>query len=190
MNILAIIPARSGSKGVKNKNSRELAGRPLIEYAIRAARQAAGISRLIISTDDQGIADIAAALNVKLEIRNAMHENDRLATGYLPPAEFERVADAFFANPAVSVRGWERAVDAQKRIVKEMEAVLGRNKDGDILFVGHGAVGTLLFCHYSKLTIDRSHDQTGSGNYFSLLLDGRRVLHPWRKMEEPPMSLP
>lgn len=130
---------------------------------------------------------IAEALNVELEIRDAMHENDRSATGYLPAGEFEQLADAFFSEPAKSIRGWERAIDAQRRIVNEVEDVLSRDAVGDVLFVGHGAVGTLLFCHYSKLKISRSHDQAeGGGNYFSLLKERRRVLHPWRRMEEAP----
>ena len=48
---------------------------------------------------------------------DGLGENDRSSTGYLPKAEFEAVADAFFARPEESVRGWERAVDAQRRIV-------------------------------------------------------------------------
>ncbi|WP_306235158.1 hypothetical protein [Bradyrhizobium sp. Bra64] len=43
--------------------------------------------------------------------------------------------------------------------MREAEAVLARNRPGDILFVGHGAVGTLLFCHFSGHPIDRVHDQ-------------------------------
>ena len=102
---------------------------------------------------------IAAQLGLMIEIREAMHENDRSATGFLKPVEFEVVADQFFAEPHLSVRGWERAVDAQARIVREAEAVLARNRPGDVLFVGHGAVGTLLFCHFSGHPIDRVHDQ-------------------------------
>lgn len=128
---------------------------------------------------------IAGELNTEIEVCEAMHENDRSATGFLPPDEFERLADRFFAHPTVSVRGWERAVDAQDRIVREVERVLSREVDGDILFVGHGAVGTLLLCHYCGLAIDRAHDQpAGGGNYFAMLRDGRRVLHRWRRMEE------
>ena len=120
-----------------------------------------------------------------IEIREAMHENDRSATGFLKPAEFEEVADQFFAQPHLSVRGWERAVDAQARIVRETEAVLARNRPGDVLFVGHGAVGTLLFCHQAGHPIDRVHDQAaGGGNCFAFTREGRRVLHGWRKMEE------
>ena len=66
MDILAIIPARSGSKGVKGKNLRPLAGKPLIEYAIRAAQKSAGISKLIVTTDDEDIAKIADTLGVDI----------------------------------------------------------------------------------------------------------------------------
>ena len=128
---------------------------------------------------------IAGQLKVTVEVRDAMHENDRSTTGFLAPDEFETVADQFFAHPLVSIRGWERAIDAQLRIVREVERVLARNRSGDVLFVGHGAVGTLLFCHYSGLAIDRTHDQpAGGGHCFTLVKDGRRVLHPWRRMED------
>jgi broad specificity phosphatase PhoE len=130
---------------------------------------------------------IAAALNVTVETREAMHENDRSATGFLASDEFETVADQFFAQPFISIRGWERAIDAQLRIVREVELVLARNRSGNVLFVGHGAVGTLLLCHYSGVAIDRAHDQpAGGGHYFAFLKDERRVLHPWRRMEDPP----
>ena len=128
---------------------------------------------------------IGGELDITVEVREAMHENDRSATGFLPPDEFESVADQFFAHPTVSIRGWERAVDAQVRIVREVENVLTRDVDADLLFVGHGAVGTLLLCHYAGMAIDRAHDQpAGGGNYFALFKEGRRVIHRWRPMEE------
>ena len=130
---------------------------------------------------------IAAVLGLNLEVRAAMHENDRTATGFLPAGEFEAVANAFFARPSVSVRGWESAAEAQARIVREVETVLERNLAGDMLVVGHGAVGTLLFCHYANLAISRVHDQPpGGGHFFTFLKEPRRVLHPWRRMEELP----
>ncbi|MCS3726936.1 histidine phosphatase family protein [Bradyrhizobium betae] len=130
---------------------------------------------------------IAGALGIMIEIREAMHENDRSATGFLKPVEFEQVADRFFAQPHLSVRGWERAVDAQARIVREAEAVLARNRPGDVLFVGHGAVGTLLFCHVAGYPIDRVHDQpAGGGHCFALVRQDRRILHAWCRMEEIP----
>jgi YrbI family 3-deoxy-D-manno-octulosonate 8-phosphate phosphatase len=57
--ILAIIPARGGSKGIPRKNIRLFAGYPLIAYSIAAALQAETVSRVIVSTDDEEIAEIA-----------------------------------------------------------------------------------------------------------------------------------
>jgi broad specificity phosphatase PhoE len=151
----------------------------------------AGTTAVVSSGERKAIetaSPIAAALGVDVEIREAMHENDRSATGFLPPAEFEATADAFFAQPLVSIRGWERAIDAQARIVREAETVLAREAAGDVLFVGHGAAGTLLFCHVAGLEISRAHDQTGGGggNYFTFARADRRILHPWRPMEAAP----
>lgn len=57
--VYAIIPARSGSKGVKNKNIRLLNGYPLIAYTIAAAKLSHKIDRVIVSTDSREYADIA-----------------------------------------------------------------------------------------------------------------------------------
>jgi len=59
MNIYAIIPARGGSKGVPGKNLRLLAGYPLIAYSIAAAKLSDRISRAIVSTDSQEIAEVS-----------------------------------------------------------------------------------------------------------------------------------
>jgi len=58
-NVVAIIPARSGSKGVKDKNIKLLAGFPLIAYSISAARLADNVDRVIVSTDSELYANIA-----------------------------------------------------------------------------------------------------------------------------------
>jgi CMP-N,N'-diacetyllegionaminic acid synthase len=50
MEVLALIPARGGSKGIPRKNIKLLAGEPLIAYAIREARKSQYITRLIVST--------------------------------------------------------------------------------------------------------------------------------------------
>ena len=57
--ILAIIPARGGSKGLPGKNIADLAGKPLIVWTIDAALKSQSIDRLIVSTDDQEIAKVA-----------------------------------------------------------------------------------------------------------------------------------
>ena len=57
--VLAIIPARGGSKGIPRKNIRDFAGFPLIAYSIAAAQQSDLVTRVIVSTDDEEIAAVA-----------------------------------------------------------------------------------------------------------------------------------
>lgn len=57
--ILALIPARGGSKGIPRKNIRNFAGYPLIAWSIAAAKQSALVTRVIVSTDDEEIAAVA-----------------------------------------------------------------------------------------------------------------------------------
>jgi N-acylneuraminate cytidylyltransferase len=57
--ILALIPARAGSKGILHKNIRSFAGYPLIAWSIAAGLQARSISRVIVSTDEEEIAAVA-----------------------------------------------------------------------------------------------------------------------------------
>lgn len=59
MKILAIIPARGGSKGVPRKNIKPLLGKPLIYWTIEEAKKSSYISRIIVSTDDEEIATVA-----------------------------------------------------------------------------------------------------------------------------------
>lgn len=59
MTIVALIPARGGSKGIKNKNIVPLCGKPLIAYTIEAAKNATSLDHVIVSTDSPEIAEIA-----------------------------------------------------------------------------------------------------------------------------------
>ncbi len=59
MNIITVIPARSGSKGVPDKNIKELDGKPLIAYSISAAIKSKLINRVIVSTDSEKYASIS-----------------------------------------------------------------------------------------------------------------------------------
>ena len=126
---------------------------------------------------------LAARTSNPLVVRPDMHENDRSATGYLSKLEFEAVADAFFAKPAVSVRGWERALDAQSRIVKQVDAAIEGFPNDRLLIVGHGGVGTLLYCHLAGLPIDRCWDQPGCGHWFAFDAASRIPKCHWQPME-------
>lgn len=66
MKVVAIIPARGGSKGIPRKNVRQLAGTPLITHTLLQAQQTPGLDRIIVSTDDPEIAAISEQLGVEV----------------------------------------------------------------------------------------------------------------------------
>lgn len=66
MNIVGLIPARGGSKGVPRKNIKKLADKPLIQYTIEEAKKSNKINRLIVSTDDEEIANISEELGTEV----------------------------------------------------------------------------------------------------------------------------
>ncbi|MDI4666375.1 phosphoglycerate mutase family protein [Xanthobacter autotrophicus] len=156
-----------------------------------AARADLSPYRRIVSSTEvkamQTAALLAEALGLPVEVAEGMEENDRSATGYLPEAHFQQMADAFFARPQESVAGWERAQDAQARIVAAIARTLAEVHDHrqlPVLFVGHGGVGTLLLCHLAGYPISRIHDQppVGGGCWFRAGA-GQRP-DRWRTMEE------
>lgn len=76
MKVLALIPARGGSKGIPRKNILPIAGKPVIAYSIAQARASKRVDRVVVSTDDAEIAEIAAAHGAEVPFRR--------------PAEFAR----------------------------------------------------------------------------------------------------
>jgi CMP-N,N'-diacetyllegionaminic acid synthase len=66
MKILGIIPARGGSKGVPNKNIKQLNGKPLIAYTAEVALKSRFLSKVIVSTDDEKIAEVARSLGLEV----------------------------------------------------------------------------------------------------------------------------
>ena len=61
LKVLAVVPARGGSKGLPRKNILDLAGRPLIAWTLAAAQESRLIDRCVVSTDDEEIAEVARA---------------------------------------------------------------------------------------------------------------------------------
>ena len=135
---------------------------------------------------------VAAAAGTPVLADHLMGENDRSATGFLPPELFEMTADRFFAEPEVSVDGWERAADAQARIVATvLMALKSVPPETPVIFCGHGAVGTLLKCHFGQRAIARSEDQSrhanrGGGNGFLFDAESKTLKSEWVEMDDLP----
>ena len=148
----------------------------------------AGVQAVYCSTEQKAIDGakiLADHLGLAFTQVEALGENDRSSTGFLPPPEFERMADAFFGNPQESVKGWERAVDAQSRVVAAVEAIARAEADREVAIVAHGAVGTLLYCHLAGVAISRRWDQppNSGGNWFRFQCQPPQVDGWWRPID-------
>ena len=80
MRRIAIIPARSGSKGLKDKNIIDLCGKPLIAYSIEAALETGLFDHVIVSTDSEHYAEIAQHYGAEVMMRGEALSNDKATT--------------------------------------------------------------------------------------------------------------
>ena len=128
--MIAIVPARGGSKGLPGKNIKLLKGKPLIAFTIEAALKSNYISRVYISTDDQGIYDTALEYGAKACFLRPSHlaEDDSLAVdNYIYTldrlnSEFgEKVEDFVVLQPTSPLRTSED-IDNAIELFKEKDA--------------------------------------------------------------------
>lgn len=112
LEILAIIPARGGSKGIPRKNIRLLCGKPLIAHTIEAALNSKHINRVVVSTEDQEIAGIARQYGAEIILRPAELADDSVPTapvlehvvGYLEETEDYRADVIVLLQPTSPLR--------------------------------------------------------------------------------------
>jgi len=129
---------------------------------------------------------LAAHRALPIIVDPELGENDRSATGYIAPPEFWEVVDAFFAHPTRSVRGWERAVDAQARIVRAVTRLAeDRAVEGDIAVVSHGGVGSLLLAHLTGAPDARpcAQPHQAGGCFLSIDRKSMTLDHGWRTID-------
>lgn len=151
-----------------------LAGRPL--SAIHASTEQKAI-------DGAGI--LGKRYDLPVQTDEALGENDRSSTGYIAPPEFWEVVGEFFAHPHESIRGWERAIDAQARIVAAVRRIV-QNATGDAVIVSHGGVGCLLTAHLQNVEIGRESRPTHPGGGCFIVIDRETfsLKQDWRAIED------
>lgn len=128
---------------------------------------------------------IAEHLKLKVKHIENLGEIDRSSTGLLGEKEFWKTRDQFFANSNKSIRGWEKAIDAQKRVVKAVKKVIKNSPEqSNILIAAHGAIGALLLCCLKQKQIHVSQDQPGSGggNYF-VFDKNMKLVQAWKAID-------
>jgi broad specificity phosphatase PhoE len=136
-----------------------------------------------------GAAIVAERLGLSCRMREDLGENDRSSTGFIAPPEFWEVVREFFGRPHESIRGWERAIDAQTRIVAAVNRILREEAtSGDIVIVivSHGAVGCLLTAHLQTVEIGRESrpQHPGGGCFIVIDRNSFTLTQDWRAIED------
>ena len=103
MQVLGVIPARGGSKGIPGKNLALVGGRPLLAYTADAVKQSARLTRAIVSTDDETIADSARSLGLEVPCLrpSLLAADDTPMLPVLQHALHAMAADGFHADVIV-----------------------------------------------------------------------------------------
>jgi len=136
--ILAIIPARGGSKGLPGKNIKEIAGKPLIAWSIEQGKKSKYIDKLIVSTDDKEIANISKKYGADVPfIRPAELASDKSKTidTILHAINYFESRENFFdiivlLEPTSPLRDTEDIDEAIEKLIteKEAESIVGISK--------------------------------------------------------------
>ncbi|MBM6580954.1 histidine phosphatase family protein [Microvirga sp. BT689] len=148
------------------------------------------VSAVYASTERKardGAAIMAERLQLSYATDEALSENDRSSTGYIAPPEFWEVVREFFGRPHESIRGWERAVDAQARIVKAVSRIAREDEtSGDIVIVSHGGVGCLLTAHLQRVAIGQESRPRHPGGGCFIVIDRASftLTQDWRTIED------
>lgn len=133
--VLAIIPARGGSKGILRKNLRELLGKPLLQYPIDTARQSRFVDRIVVSTDDPEIGALAERLGVEVVWRPAELSTDTAL-----------VIDAIrYTLAYLKERGYEPAVVTLLEATSPIRRVSDLDRSIEVVLNGQ-ADSTATFC--------------------------------------------
>lgn len=144
----------------------------------------ADVQRFISSTEPKAIETariLIGARDLQLQTDPMLGENDRSSTGYLPKTEFEITSDKFFSRPEQSVLGWERAIDAQRRIIAAIRR-LAALSSVTTAYVSHGAVGSLLLADLLGRPISRRLDQSREGSFYAFDADSWQAAGGWHAL--------
>lgn len=124
--------------------------------------------------------------SLPVQTDEALGENDRSSTGYIAPPEFWDVVREFFAHPHESIRGWERAIDAQTRIVAAVRRIAQSSPAGNAVIMAHGGVGCLLTAHLQNVEIGRESRPSHPGGGCFIVIDRETfsLEQDWRAIED------
>jgi len=101
--VVAMIPARAGSKGLPGKNVKELCGRPLLDYSIRPALECPLVSNVYVNSEDDGYLSLAERLGARRYRRSGELATDTAAMGPVVQSFYRELLDAGHQYDAILV---------------------------------------------------------------------------------------
>jgi N-acylneuraminate cytidylyltransferase len=137
-NHIAIIPARSGSKRIPRKNIMDFLGRPIIGWVIEAAVSSGCFSKVVVSSDDDEILDVAASFGAVASKRSAKLSDDQTSIGAVATAFLDALSytpnSTCVLYPTAALLCPQHLVEARKLLEREsVEKVLSiTNMDGPL----------------------------------------------------------
>ena len=155
--VLAVILARGGSKRVPRKNLREYRGKPLIQWAIEEGKKSAYIDYLVVSTDDQEIADVAQKLGC-----GVIHRPPELSTD--TASSEEALRHVLFDSP----HDWVVLLQptSPNRTVKDIDGCIETAQMGDgCISTLHGKTNGAVYVAKAEWLIDHDFSYPGLFKY-------------------------
>ncbi len=125
MTVWALVPARGGSKSIPLKNLLPLAGRPLLDYVVRAGQASGVLARIICSTDSQRVAERARELGVEVDSRPAALATDEAKVDDVARDLLTRARDAGRPPPDIVVLLQPTSPFLQPQHIRDLLVFLG-----------------------------------------------------------------
>lgn len=146
MEVVAVIPARAGSKGIPNKNIRLVGGHPLVYYAIHNALSSVNVSHVVVTTDSDAVRIIAQQMGAEVHWRDAALCADDvtldavIADAVPSDVDWDYVVTMQPTSPTLSVKTLDAAIgkaveeglDTLISVVNEPRLSWGKNEDGSV----------------------------------------------------------
>lgn len=135
----------------------------------------------------EAAAMVSAALDLDTALDDDLAEIDRSSTGFVEGERYAEITERFFAAPEASADGWERAADAQARVLAALDRIetAAAGLEQDVMVLAHGAVGALTLAARLGEPIAQALDQPRQGCWFAYDRSDGRVLHRWRELPDP-----